>query len=746
MSITEEFFDFVHRDNTGLAVIALVGSSGQPTNQKFFQWPAQREQLIKYCIDNAHKDVYTSPSLFKGTRARKANVKSLSVVHADADTFEVSDARVPPSGIAETSPGKTHLYWLIEDSSDPSRIEPLSHSVSDVHKKRESGLDDGWACNKLMRVPGTTNTKYSDPRSKFYFEGGQPFTVTWEVTGEFYTLAEFAEAYPPAESVLIQQREMGTLPSKGDALKSLRASPLLMQLLNSPMQNVDRSDALFKLTNEIFRCGGTDEVAFVIAQTHPFNKFHADGKYGADELLWADIQRARHKSEMGLPEVEDNTEVVDAVVTIEPSAKDKMVDFLSAEEKDQMASTFISDYLAWASSKTDAAEDYHIAGAFTLLSTVFSDYGHAMPKFGRLPLNLWFMVLGSTTRSRKSTSRDLMLLFVNALADEDNYRYELGSDFTGEALDNALLERPNRSALLHRDEFQGLLVEIQSKAYMSGMANKMTDLYGGRVSGKLRATGEQKRRASVNAALVFYAMGIEKQVAQVLSEEDFQSGFLTRFVYVMAEPPTRTPESDYLEQANINEVKQGDPVFTELLGRLENARDHWDSFVEVDGPTQGVPCTTDAWARLNRFITDVLDAAEGHEKAQIIEASAQRLTFSILKAATLLAMFDTCDEVELPHMLAAINYCSTWFVHMVTMANNVSASMWRKKQEAIEEFLLSKGGSAKWEVIYKAMNRSLDMRPREFAEVVTALQESGIVNAFPDEKQERWIQLLEFAA
>lgn len=746
MSITEDFFDFLHQDNSGLAVIAMMGRSGQLTNQKFFQWPGQREQLLKYCADNAHKDVYTSPSLFKGTRARKANVKSLSVVHADADTFNVDDARVPPTGIAQTSEGKTHLYWLIEDSSDPAMIEPLSHSVSDAHRKNESGLDDGWACNKLMRVPGTTNTKYSDPASKFYFEGGEPFVVQWTNTGELYTLASFGEHYPPAESALIKTRDMGALPTKAEALKSLRASPLLMQLLNAPMTNVDRSDALFKLTNELFRCGASDEAAFVIAQTHPFNKFAADGKYGADELLWSDIQRARHKSEMGVVEEIDTTEVQDAEVTIEPSKKDKMVDFLTEEEKGQMASTFISDYLAWASSKTDAAEDYHIAGAFTLLSTVFSDYGHAMPKFGRLPLNLWFMVLGSTTRSRKSTSRDLMLLFINALSDEENYRYELGSDFTAEALDNALLDRPNRSALLHRDEFQGLLVEIQSKAYMSGMANKMTDLYGGKVSGKLRATGEQKRRAAVNAALVFYAMGIEHQVAQVLTEEDFQSGFLTRFIYVMAEAPKRTPESDYLEQADVNEVKQGDPVFSALCARLENARDHWDSFVEVDGPTQGVPCTSDAWARLNRFITDVLDAAEGHEKAQIIEASAQRLTLSILKAATLLAMFDTCDEVELPHMLAAINYCSGWFVHMVTMANSVSASLWRKKQQAIEEFLLSKGGQCKWEVVYKAMNRSMDMRPREFAEVMTALQESGIVHAYPDEKQERWIQLQEFAA
>lgn len=733
---TEEFFRFLHQDNTGLAVIAMLGSSGQLTNQKFFSWPEQADRLLEYVGKHADKDVYTSGTLFKGTRARKTNAKAVSFVHADADTFNVDDARVPPSMVVQSSPGKTQLWWLVEDTSDPSRIEPLSHAVSIAHPKDSSGLDDGWAVNKLMRVPGTSNLKYDTPHK-----------ITVEFTGHAYTLQEFEAVYTPAEASLMTAREMGELPSKGEALKTLRPSPGLMQLLNrKDAHGVDRSDALFLLEQELFRCGATDEVAFVIAKEHPFNKFEADGKYNADELLWIDILRARHKSGAPKTESEDTAEIQDAEVTVEPSKKHAMVDFLTPEEKDSMGPTFIDNYLAWAEGKTDAAREYHVAGAFTILSTVFSDYGHAMPSFGPLPLNLWFMVLGSTTRSRKSTTRDQMLKFIEALSDEDNYKYDLGSDFTGEALDNALLERPNRSALLHRDEFQGLLHEMKHKAYMSGMASKMTDLYGGKVSGKLRATGEQKRRASVRAQLCFYAMGIKKQVAEVLTEEDFQSGFLTRFIYVMAEAPKRTAESDYLAQADLNEVKQGDPVFTGLLQQLETAREHWDGFVPVDGPTQAVPCVPDAWARLNKFITDVLDAAEGHEKAQIIEASAQRLTISILKAATVLAMFDCCDEVELPHMLSAINYCSTWFVHMVEMANEVSASLWRKKQKAIEEFLLAKGGEAKWEAVYKAMNRELDMRPREFAEVVTALQESAVVNPRVDDKNERWIQLLEFAA
>jgi hypothetical protein len=334
-----------------------------------------------------------------------------------------------------------------------------------------------------------------------------------------------------------------------------------------------------------------------------------------------------------------------------------------------------------------------------------------------------------------------MLSFIRALSDDDSYMYDLGSDFTPEALDNALLDRPNRSGLVHRDEIQGWLKELEQKAYMAGAKQKLTEIYDGHVSGKLRATGEQKRRASVNVSLSLFAMGIRTQVAAYLDQEDFQSGFLTRFIYVEADAPQRTKDSDRIKQADPNEAKEGDPIFTELVQRLETSRDHWNSFVPVDGHTVPVLCTPEAWERLNHFITDVLDAAEGHERHDIIDASSQRLTQSILKAATLLAMFDCCDEVELSHMLAAINYCASWFLHMVSMANRISASAWERRQSQVEQFVAEKGGTCTWESAYKKFKS--DLKYREFQEIVQALEESGVLRAFVDDKKRRYLELVD---
>jgi hypothetical protein len=735
-----EFLDFLWDGIEGIAVIATTNDKGDPTNQRFFTWPEQREQLLGYTAKQAERDTYTSPTLFKATNARKRSAKATRCVHADADTFNVADALLEPSGVVYTSEGKTHVYWYISDTTDPALIEPLAHSVSNTHDKAETGLDNGWAINKLLRVPGTSNTKYA-----------KPYPVTYELSGMTYTYDEFAAAYPPVEQTTDEFKEMGTLPTMGEALKSLKASPALMQLLNkTTVGNVDRSDALFLLENELFRSGATDEVAFVICQSHVLNKFAADGKNNPDELLWADILRARAKSETGNVE---ETEDYEAVVTIEPSVKDKSVDFLTAAEKEQMPSTFISEYIAWASSKTDAAPEYHVAAAWMILSTVFSDFGHAVPKFGKLPLNLWFMVLGETTRSRKSTTRALGMQFIKALAvvpdpDDDEaieYNYDLGSDFTPEALDNELLKRPNRSALLHRDEAQGWIQEMDKKAYMAGAKGKMTELYDGHVSGKLRATGDNNRRGSVDVSLTLFLMGIASQVADYLTQDDFRSGFLTRFIYIEAAPPPRSAKSDYLQQQDIHEVKQGDEVFTAMVNRIETSRQHWEDFAaSPDSPTVAVPCVPEAWERLNKFITDVLDEAEGHQRHQIIEAASDRLTKSILKAATLLAMLDCCDQVELPHMLVAINYSSSWFGHMVNMANRISESNWARSQAQVEEFILLKGGTVKWEQVYRQFRS--DLTADQFLKIIQALTDAGLIEVYPDDKKVRWITRIDLDA
>lgn len=743
MSDVKEFFQAVFQDGSGKLCLSLLDSERNPTIQHFLSWPEQADEAVDYVLAHADKDLYFTPTLFMAPNARRASAQWTSVVYGDADTCPVDSLLLLPSIVVHTSAEKTHVYWHIDGLKDPNEAEAWSHGVSIAHPKAETGFDNGWAANKLLRVPGTSNTKYSDPDSDDYIEGYEPFTVNAAYTGAVYTADEFGAAYKQADVQTILNKDMGEIPSYTEALNSLtNVTQDLLDLISRSYEKRQKgSEALFLLQQELFRLGATDEATFAICKQSGLNKFVRDGRGNADELLWGDVLRARSKSEL---EFRDGTEPKVTRVTVQPEAKAKEIDFLTKEEKANLKRTFIDEYKTWAASKTDAAAEYHVASAFMILSMIFSDFGHAIPDFGKLPLNLWFMVLGDTTRSRKSTTKKQMLRTLWALQRDGEYHYDLGSDFTGEGLTSELLQRANRSSLIHVDEAQDFIVGLDRKPYLAGLRGQMTELYDGHVNGKLRATGAVKAASTAEISLGMFMMGIRDQLASVLTTEDFQSGFLTRFIYVEAEPPPRTKETDKIRQASKQDQVK-DFVFEGFVAKLDEARAHWESLTGGgSNPTIAVPCTDEAMERLNEFVTALLDEAEGTERSGIVQASSQRLSLSILKAATLIGMSEMKDEVELDDMLAAINYCGSWFMHLVKMTTKVSESNWSRRMNSIEEFVVEHGGSVEWEKTYR--NFRGDLKTREFVEVIQALEEAGIVkvvweNPEANKKGRRYIEL-----
>lgn len=713
------FLETVWGKQEGQVDIARM-HNGMLKNHKFFTWPEQADAIYAYIEKYAHEDVYYTPVLFKANKRQRVLASKAQVVYGDADTFNLEDILCEPSIIVQTSPTKTHLYWLISDMEEAQDAETLSHSVSVAHPKKETGFDDGWSCTKLLRIPGTTNTKYAA-------ETGEVYSVEVEYTGVVYTREEFEAFYPAVPEYTIDFKPFPTdeFPSYAKVLGSLPASTRLEGLLQTAEfpKNSAGSEALYALYVELMNLGASDEQVYVIAERSPLNKWKRDGVTDWGTKLWADIQRCRAKD--GQPiEGDEEEDDEDTIITVAPKPKPKGFDFLTPLEKEQLKRTFIDDYLTWATSKTDAPEQYHIAGAFTVLSTVFSDFGHAVPHWGNTPLNLWFMVLGSTTLSRKSTAKSYMLKCIEELESEA-FNYDLGSKFTAEGLDEALRSNANRSALLHIDEIQGLMKQLDTKAYLSGIKGELTEIYDGKVTGKLRAGGEEKdkKRKGARVALNLFTMGIRDQLADYLTEEDFQSGFLTRFIYVAAEPLQRTAETDYIGQQDKTERTKGDPAFISMIERLKEVREVWSDWNDPTGATIAVPMNEAAHQRFNQFVTDALNAAQVQSKATILEAATNRLNTSILKAATLLAMGDECDEVQLPHMLAAINYCGQWFEHLVEMTKRISESNWKRRQDKLMEHIFSKGGECSWHVAYRQFNA--EMKTRDFKDLVQSLEDSG---------------------
>src|SRR6201999_3023795 len=95
--------------------------------------------------------------------------------------------------------------------------------------------------------------------------------------------------------------------------------------------------------------------------------------------------------------------------------------------------------------------------------------------------NLWFMILGDTTLTRKTTAMDLA---VDLLMDVDP-DVILATDGSIEGLMQGLSTRPKRPSIFLRDEFSGLLEMMTKWDYYAGMAEVLTKLYDGKMQKRI---------------------------------------------------------------------------------------------------------------------------------------------------------------------------------------------------------------------------------------------------------------------
>jgi hypothetical protein len=105
------------------------------------------------------KDVYFTPALREksnGTGAEKSDVVGSYVVWVDVDDARLPRTAFPPSMVVNSGHGH-HLYWLLDK---PVQSADVIESINKVLLQDiPTGDKASWNVNRVLRVPGTTNTK-----------------------------------------------------------------------------------------------------------------------------------------------------------------------------------------------------------------------------------------------------------------------------------------------------------------------------------------------------------------------------------------------------------------------------------------------------------------------------------------------------------------------------------------------------------------------------------------------------------
>lgn len=165
-----EFFEFLYGEQTGYAYAPVkdIKDDNPKTNwhQHYFEWPAQRKELIAHCLKKApSNEVYCSPALFSKASGRKEDVKGSYVFWAEFDgTVPPAEALnslpAPSRRIRSSEDGHEHFYWKLDYFEvDVDAIERANRGLA----YSLGGDTSAWDANQVLRPVSTYNHKRGKP-------------------------------------------------------------------------------------------------------------------------------------------------------------------------------------------------------------------------------------------------------------------------------------------------------------------------------------------------------------------------------------------------------------------------------------------------------------------------------------------------------------------------------------------------------------------------------------------------------
>lgn len=679
----------------GYICIAYKDPNNRDMRQEFFQFPRDLDRMLRSITLNAKeggRHVYFCPQLFKSPQRTKENVLVCPTVWADLDTCDPAFLLVRPTVIVQSSPGRWQSLWVMDYAVQANIAENISRKIAYYHA--DQGADTGgWDISQLLRVPYTANVK-----PQYSSDSGHPIVTIIEANRNLFRIEDF-DAYPEIKATEFVKEAMPEFDNEEptDILQKFRSTlnPKAFELFSNEPQE-DWSTKLWHLIQLCVEAGLARHQTFTVAKLAKCNKYDRDGR--TDNDLWREVLRGYVKH-------------LEITLSI-PSADTSLPELMTENEIEivQERETFLERYIKWATDLTDAAPQYHQAGALTLLSSLTSSYVRLDTSAGLIYPNLWFMVLADTTLTRKTTG---MKIAINMLSEVDDQVF-FATDGSMEGILTGLKGRDGKTSLYFRDEITGLIQSMLTKDYMSDMPEVLTKLYDG---DSIKRLLRREELIVHKPRFLLLASGIKSKVQSLLSEEHIASGFIPRFVFITAE-------------TDINRIRPlGPKVETNLewkediKNELIDIRNHYSQPVPItragrvvgsSDPEFSAELTKQAWERYNDFEMTMTKSALDTGLAYLTPVY-DRLAKSVLKVSILIAASRQRGRkivVELPDILHGIYYCRLWRSYTNEIVNGIGKSPEERMIDKIYVMIKNTpGGIARSQImnIFKLTNKQAGM-------------------------------------
>jgi hypothetical protein len=717
-----EFFRRLFGNAVGWLNIGIKSDTGKFSDE-WFAYPGELTKAILTIQQFAPaNDIYYCPSLFIEQRRKKEHVREAVCIWADLDTCDPTNLLLKPTFVLETSPARFQALWVLDEPEDTFSAEELARRIAYYHQPQ--GADtSGWDITQLLRVPWTTNHKVEYRKSA----GLRPPVKLIIATSARYRPQDF-KSYPPMPGEPKEYPEkLPDIPNglTGASLMQKYADRLTDKargLFSVPPvegRNEGWSGALWSLECSLFEAGLTPLEVFIIARDSACNKYARDQKPML--ALWKDVTNAANR-------VEQNNAALTAVIETPD-------DLLRANEKAEQ-STIIEQYIDWASRQTDAATQYHQAGAFMLLSGLLASNIRLQLKHMTVVPNLWFMILGNTTLTRKSTAMRLASGILNEISPET----VMATDGSIEGILTAISTRPGEASIFQRDEFAGMLEAMTRKEYMAGMQQEFLRLYDGDTVKRRLRSGDITVKEPI---FILYAGGIRDRLLGLLDEEHVESGFIPRFLFFLANSEKgarrrgeRFSNADVEERdLLIDKFRRIHYAFnvsqTVTIGLTKTSnRKRW--FATIDD------AALNRWNDLN---DDLIGFADTSENANLFYPVMQRLGDSVLKAALLLSAARAPGEeivITLQDIITAIYYGEQWLSWSVEVLRNIGKTPYEDKLERITSYVTRNPGVSR-----QLLMRAFKLNAQNAKLYLETLEQRGLIRVQRNGMDQQYLPITE---
>lgn len=716
-----DYLDMLYADSTGYVPVVTWDEEGQPSQQQWFQWPEKREKIHQFIELRKDEDMFVSMALFSEKSRVKTDVDAVGrVVYADADACHPSNFRLTPSISVQTSAGRWHCYWVLDKEVSADETSKASHKIAKAHSAQ--GCDyNGYIKTKILRIPDTINTKHGRE------------TVEARFTGEIYTLAEINKAYSDISLTEVSVKSEATPPfSDIEALEvELEKHGQIADLyLQTVPAGGSWSERAYRLEIDLFRAGFNAQDVFTITWHAKCNKYHPDAagqltesgvtipkRANPEDTLWAEVLKAQG---------EYRTETMTVAVDDEPELADRM-QFITDEERKVAEGyrTYIDEFDDWVASRSPQSDvRYRRSAAFMVLSCIFGDKIFLAQRHSNTAPNMWLLTLGITTKGKKTTVHDRAMDVVRAFEEVAGKEIIIANNFSEEALNSALGPRDGQVSLWSKDEIQGFFKAILAKGYMASIKDYLTELFNGRVLVSLRQNKDAAQKKRATTVFNIYGMGIPEQTTNVLTMEDFSSGFMMRFIYAIGDNTGLDVEGLLSQPYEGTDNLAIDPTPTKMaqdFHRLHRRFTRPQTMMVIKGDEMD---RIFAWERM------MFASVIGDKDQDLLVAGITRLSIQMQKSMILLAASEGREKVNMMDVIQVLRQGEWWFADFIKVLHSVGESEFQTK---VREILTHVDSQTDHKINLANLRRKFGKyKPREFDEFMQALTERGQVEISRD--------------